>query len=503
MKQWIKRIFQSALLLIGMPLTAAVQFPLDAKYTVDNSWPTGYQVTVTLTNSTSSATNSWNASFSLPQATQHISSFWNGVFTASGQNITVANPTWITGGIIPAGGSTTFGMIVQNPQSGPASLLSLKATANGSAPPPPPPPPVLTAPVLQPIANPSGSSQYSMSWSSVSNAQQYKLQEATHADFSNAQTIFTGTSTSYQASGRSPGTYYYRVAATSGSTISPYSNTQSIVVLSPPPPPLPPAGSATIESYWESWNSTDTIASIVNMHVDIINIAFANFTTTGLHMYAIAGIECDQATLTQLVTTAHNAGKKVKIAIGGATYPISPQLQTTQDALGMAQAIATFVQHNSLDGVDFDIEDYPAPNLQLALLQNTRQFLGNGAHITYTPKSPASTTFPYNAVIQSGHSYVNAINIMAYDYGPGYTYQQDVTNLRAMGVPASKIVIGLMPGYDDLHVMTSIADISAAAQYIKMNGLGGIMFWDLNRDHENLTGLGPDAATNTAWDVFH
>jgi GH18 family chitinase len=239
------------------------------------------------------------------------------------------------------------------------------------------------------------------------------------------------------------------------------------------------------------------------MHVDIINIAFANFTTTENHTYAIAGVESSPATIAQLVTLAHNAGKKVKVAIGGATYPLSPQLKTTQDALGMAQAIAQYIQQNNLDGVDFDIEDYPATELQVALIQNTRQSLGNNKLITYTPKSPASTTFPYYAVIQNAYQYLDGILIMAYDYEQGYDYRNDVQALIAMGIPASKISVGLMPGMDDLGVMTSVTDIAAAAQYIEQNNLLGIMFWDLNRDLSNATGLGSKAATDTAWNIFH
>jgi GH18 family chitinase len=168
----------------------------------------------------------------------------------------------------------------------------------------------------------------------------------------------------------------------------------------------------------------------------------------------------------------------------------------------MAQAIATYVYQNSLDGVDFDIEDYPSANLQIELIQNTRQLLGNNAIISYTPKTPASTTAPYDAVIKTAHPYLTDISIMAYDAYPGYNYQQDIDSLIAMGVPTSKIVVGLMPGYDDVGHFTSVNDITTVAQYIKTKKLGGIMFWDLNRDHENQTGLGVDAATNGAWNVF-
>jgi len=268
-----------------------------------------------------------------------------------------------------------------------------------------------------------------------------------------------------------------------------YSNTESA------------AANATIESYWESWNTTDSIHTIVNMKVDIINIAFGNFTSTGTHTFKVTGLNCSPATLTQFVTAAHSAGKKVKIAIGGATYPISPS--STADAIGMAKAVAQFVNHHSLDGVDYDIENTPSASLQVALLHNTRELLGSSALITYTPPSPASTSEPWATVIKTGHTYLNGINIMAYDYGTSYSYQHDTAALISAGVPASIIALGFMPGRDDLGVETTLGDITTACNYILAHGFKGIMFWDLNRDHENLTGLGVDAATDTAWNILH
>jgi len=572
---------------------AASQFPLNSKYNVDSNWTSGYQVTVTLSNNTGFPSSSWSASFTL-QSGQSISSFWNGVYTANGQQITVSNPAWSGGGVIPANASTTFGMIINYNPPGSPGISNLQALANGniSPTPPPPPPPAPTAPalnaitvspstpsnytvswnsvanaasyllqqdttssfshpvvvaqgamlsqsftnqpngtyyyrvsasnstgtspysnvqsvvinvvplqlstpVLQPISNPSGLNQYQISWGAVANALGYKLQESTSSSFANAQTIFNGPGTSFQVTGKAPGTYYYNVTALAGSSTSSPSNVVSVIVTQQ----LPQA-SFFVEGYWESWDSTTSVSTIANMEANVIDISFANFTTTGTHTYAIAGINASQATVTQLIAAAHSLGKKVKISVGGESYPLGPQLQTTQDAVGMAQAIATYVQQNGLDGVDFDIEDAPAVSLQVALIQNTRQLLGNNALISYTPGSPASTTQPFASVIQGAYPYLTDISIMAYDYGSSYSYQNDVSNLISMGVPASKIVLGFMPGRDDLNVLTSLANITTAANYIKANGLGGIMFWDLNRDHENLTGLGADAATNTAWSIL-
>jgi hypothetical protein len=475
----------------------ASAFSLNASYHIDNSWPTGYQVTVTLSNNTSSATTSWTSTFSLGQG-QSISSLWNGVSQSNGQTITVTNPTWTGGGVVPAHGSTTFGFIVSNPQSTTPVINNLQATANGGS----PTQPIPGAPTLNAITvNATNPSTFTVSWNSVANATSYTLQRDITNKFSNPVTVAQGATTSQTFTNQANGTYFFRVSASDAAGTSSFSNIQSVTVSGSTPPP--PSSGPLIESYWESWNSADPLNDIVNMHVDVINIAFGNFTTTGAHTFVVAGLDASAATITQFVTLAHNAGKKVKISIGGATYPIAPQLQTTQDAVGMAQAIAQYVQQNNLDGVDFDIEDYPAPALQIALIQNTRQLLGSNALISYTPKSPASTTYPYDQVIQGAYQYLTDIAIMAYDYAPGYNYQQDVSALIAMGVPASKINVGLMPGMDDVGVTTSLADITAAAQYIKQNGLEGIMFWDLNRDFENATGLGVDAATNAAWNVFH
>jgi len=557
----------------------ALEFPLDAQYVVENSWQGGYKVVVTLTNQSGSTAASWKATFTLPP-NQKLITTWSGIFSVSGQNVTVTSPSWST---LKPGGSRTFGMTIKNTPTDPKAIYNLMATGFGTAPPVPGAPVlnpisgdpavpnnytvtwnsvsgsssytlqqdtnssfsnpqvvlqgnvlsyvamnqpngtyyyrvsatnstgtgpysktqsiavpvILQAPFLQAIANPFGSGNYSVNWSAVPYAQQYALQEATAPDFSNLQTLFMGLGTTFQVSGRVPNTYYYRVFAFDGALMSNPSNVQKAVV--------GPTAVAIVEGYWESWTSTSSSAinAIVNMKVDVINISFAKFTKTGTHTFSISGIECSQTALTSFITAAHQAGRKVKLSIGGATYPLGGQLLTLQDAMGMAQAVALFVQANALDGVDYDIEDSPAANLQIALLQNTRQLLGNSALISYTAKSPASTTHPYREVILGGYQYVDYISIMAYDYAPGYTYQNDVSTLLSLGIPASKIVVGLLPGYDDLHVMTSLAHITTACQYVLSKGLVGIMFWDLNRDLNNTTGLGASAATNTAWGVFH
>lgn len=71
---------------------------------------------------------------------------------------------------------------------------------------------------------------YTISWGVVSGGvTNYELYEATSSDFSNASLIYSGTGTSLDITGRSPGTYYYRVRTCNGSSCSEYTTAVSAV----------------------------------------------------------------------------------------------------------------------------------------------------------------------------------------------------------------------------------------------------------------------------------
>lgn len=259
--------FLSLIFFLGLHLSAhATSFPLKASYTVDNFWPTGYQATVTLTNQSSTPTSTWSATFNLPQG-QSISSLWNGAYTANGQTITVNNPTWVGGGTISAGGTTTFGMIVNMPNQATPGLSNLQATANGT---PPPPPTIPKAPVLNSIKlDANSSNSYTVSWSSVANATSYILQQDSANNFPNPQVITQGNVLSYHLTNQAVGTYFYRVIASNTAGNSPYSNISSINIKQTPPPTIPQSpvlnpitlDSNSSNSYMVSWNSVANATS--------------------------------------------------------------------------------------------------------------------------------------------------------------------------------------------------------------------------------------------------
>jgi len=104
-------------------------------------------------------------------------------------------------------------------------------------------PPIPDTPVLNAISNADGDGSYAVTWNAAYLAETYTLQEATDTAFSTPTTRYTGSGTSWNASNKPAGTYYYRVRASrswQGQTLnSAWSNVQSVVVQ---PPPSGPAG---------------------------------------------------------------------------------------------------------------------------------------------------------------------------------------------------------------------------------------------------------------------
>ncbi|MGC9347780.1 MAG: hypothetical protein ACP5JG_06550 [Anaerolineae bacterium] len=94
-------------------------------------------------------------------------------------------------------------------------------------------PPIPDTPVLNAIHNPDGDGYYAVSWGAAYLADTYVLQEDDNAAFSSPTQRYSGSGTSWNASGKSPGTYYYRVKAVNAWGDSGWSNTEQVTV-SPP-----------------------------------------------------------------------------------------------------------------------------------------------------------------------------------------------------------------------------------------------------------------------------
>ncbi len=259
------------------------------------------------------------------------------------------------------------------------------------------------------------------------------------------------------------------------------------------------------ETYWESWNiwnPKDYCSQLGDIpagngagKVNAVSIAFADYTfSTDQSGNMTIGYVNEQMTVQQLkdgINSIHQKGGKVKLSLGGATFSMATKVKSQQDAETLAQNIAKVCQQDGFDGVDFDIEDGGTPaELQLYVYRRCRELLGPQALISYTIPALGELYEPYTTVIKQGSQYFSSINLMCYDYyWNGYNPETDFQTLMGMGVPKEKIFWGVMPGHaDDPNEYVTIENAKTIAQYVKQNGLGGVMMWDITRDTNHRTG---------------
>ncbi|MGH3416373.1 MAG: cellulose binding domain-containing protein, partial [Actinocrinis sp.] len=94
------------------PVTFTVPPPSNSAcavhYAISSSWPGGFGANVTLTDKAATPIGNWTLTFTFPAAGEAVQSGWNGTWTQSGQNVTVAAASW--NATIPAnGGSVSVG----------------------------------------------------------------------------------------------------------------------------------------------------------------------------------------------------------------------------------------------------------------------------------------------------------------------------------------------------------------------------------------------------------
>jgi len=87
-----------------------------ARYDVMNSWSSGYQAAVTITNLTGAQLTGWQVSWRLPGG-QRVTSLWNGTFSQQGPVLVVRNASW--NAVLAANTSTSFGLVAGSPGSSP------------------------------------------------------------------------------------------------------------------------------------------------------------------------------------------------------------------------------------------------------------------------------------------------------------------------------------------------------------------------------------------------
>lgn len=310
-------------------------FLLDAQYTIDSAWQSGYQLTIHLKNSTSQQGQTWSITFDLPEG-QTISSLWNGSYSINGSKVTITNPVWSGAGVLTPGATASVGMVIAINGNSTPGISFLTAIANISAIDCIPSIPVPQPPVLDPIViNPSSPRDYTIQWHSVALADEYQLEQSTSENFDNKIIILKDITLSKIIQNQPNGTYYYRVAAANASGLGGYSTVQSVTINIPLPTSLDaPVINQIINpdgkpQYTLSWNAvTDalsyqieesTTSDFLNITTILTSATSYNFTGKALGSYfyrvkALADSVVSPASTSVSVTVTqqpHNTSHKV------------------------------------------------------------------------------------------------------------------------------------------------------------------------------------------------
>lgn len=182
----------------------------------------------------------------------------------------------------------------------------------------------------------------------------------------------------------------------------------------------------------------------------------------------------------------HHPGLKVLLSVGGwGSGRFSEMAASPERRLSFAKRCRRIVRKYRLDGIDIDWE-YPtssaagissspgdSDNFTL-LMECLRDVLGDGKLLTM-----ASVCSARYVNFKEVLPYVDYVNVMAYDMGDEYTYQQAAAAHIAAGVPPSKLVLG-MPFYGGADERST----AERCDYIVRYNLKGGMYWEWNSEKD-------------------
>ena len=178
---------------------------------------------------------------------------------------------------------------------------------------------------------------------------------------------------------------------------------------------------------------------------------------------------------------------KVLLSIGGwGSGRFSEMAATPETRLAFARDCREVVRKYRLDGIDIDWE-YPTSDAAgisaspddtenfTLLMQSLREALGPEKLLTIATVCSARYV-DFKAILP----YVDFVNVMAYDMGTEYTYQEAMAAHIHAGVPPGKLVLG-MPFYDGADA----ASTAERCDYIVRHNLLGGMYWEWNCEKED------------------
>ncbi|MFJ9767359.1 cellulose binding domain-containing protein [Streptomyces erythrochromogenes] len=423
-----------------------------AVYTKSSSWSGGYTGQYVVTNNTGQAQSGWTLEFDLPAGTK-IDSLWNGTHTVAGQHVTVKPAGW--NGQLAAGASVTVGFV-----------------ASGSGAP----------------GNPTG-----------------------------CRINGVKCSVDQGATARPSGRPTARPTATAAPTTGPTASATSAAptrTASPSPTataPAPVGGGARFAPYVDTslYPAYDLLDTAAQTGVKEFHLAFI---TSGGGCAPLWGGVTDLANdkVAAQIGALRAKGGDVRVSFGGAAgHELALNCATVDD---LAAAYGKVVDHYRLTKVDFDIEGAALPdtaaNARRAQAIAKLQKAHPGLDVAFTlPVMPEGLTQPGVALLADARKNgvrVDAVNIMAMDYGPAYSGDMGQYAIQAATATQAQVksVLGLsdaaawkavavtpMIGVNDVtSEVFTVADATQLVEFAASKGIGRLAMWSSTRDKQCAAG---------------
>ncbi|MEU8678526.1 cellulose binding domain-containing protein [Streptomyces sp. NPDC048560] len=438
--------------LTGTAQAAAV----GATYTRTSGWTGGYTGQYVVTNDSAETRSDWTLEFDLPTGTR-ISSLWNAEHTVSGNHVTVKPASWDTG--LAPGKSVTVGFVTTSAGTAgdPAGCLVDKAPCSA------------------------------------------------------------GPGTTPEPSGRPTGTA--SPAPTPTPTASATTAAPSATPTTPAPTPSETGGTtepARFAPYIDTslYPSYDLLDTVTRTGVKEFHLAFITSGGGCAPLWGgVTGLGDDK--VASQIGALRAKGGDVRVSFGGAAG--AELALNCSSAADLAAAYGKVIDTYGLTKVDFDVEGGALPDTAansrrsqaIAQLQKSHP----GLDVSFTlPVMPEGLTQPGVDLIADAKKNgvrVDAVNIMAMDYGPAYsddmgTYatqaatatQAQIKGVLGLSEAAAWKAVAVTPMIGVNDVVTEIFKVEDAVQLVafaREKGIGRLAMWSGTRDKACPGGAKPSA----------
>ncbi|MFB7589638.1 cellulose binding domain-containing protein [Streptomyces sp. NPDC056169] len=448
-----------------------------AAYTRTSAWAGGYTGQYVVTNETTTTQNDWTLEFDLPAGTA-IGSLWNGEYTVSGGHVTVRPASWNKQ--LAPGQSVTVGFVTSaaGAAGDPVDCLINKAACSVGGPAPTP----SGRPTEQPTAT----------------ASPQPTATATATATASPKPTATATATVKPTPTPTP-------TATATATVKP----------TPTPTatggPAPEPTAAKYAPYVDTslYPTYDLLATADATGVKEFNLAFI---TSGGSCAPLWGGVTDLANdkVAAQIGALRAKGGDVRVSFGGAAGHELALNCSSSSAL--AAAYGKVIDQYKLTKVDFDVEGAALPDTAantrrsqaIAQLQQTHP----GLNVSFTlPVMPEGLTQPGVALLADAKKNgvrVDAVNIMAMDYGPAYSADMGTYAIQAATATQAQVkgVLGLsdeaawkavavtpMIGVNDVaSEVFRVDDATQLVDFARSKGIGWLSMWSSTRDKQCAAG---------------